>query len=206
LGRGLIRRRVVVLLGPAAGAALLGGALVVGRALAVGGALVVDLGHVVLGRLVVSGPGRVAGRRLGGFRLRLVRGVAGHAGQLEDELDDVGLLGPRAGLAAQRLGDRHQLVAVLALEGGALEGGGVHRCGYLGFGGVGRLAAEDWGGAGAAVPLGAASTGCARMLPGRCPCGPTLAPRRNRADVSARPSYLRISAAGAIGAGGAATR
>ena len=44
-----------------------------------------------------------------------------HAGQLEDEVDDVGLLGPRPGLAAEGGGDGVELVAVLALERRAFE-------------------------------------------------------------------------------------
>ena len=51
-------------------------------------------------------------------------------------------------LAAQRLGDRQQLVAVLALEGGALEGGGVHAHGggYLWVSGEGCRSARRWDG------------------------------------------------------------
>ena len=60
-------------------------------------------------------------------RLRLGGGtVAADPRELEHEVDDVGLLGSGRRLAAEGLGDGDQLVAVLALQSGAFEGGGVH--------------------------------------------------------------------------------
>ena len=49
------------------------------------------------------------------------------ARQLEDHRDDVGLLGPGAGLAAEGLGDRGQLGAVLALEAVEVDRINAHR-------------------------------------------------------------------------------
>src|SRR5690606_32490288 len=48
------------------------------------------------------------------------------SGELEDELDDLGLAGPRRRLGAEGLGDRDELLAVLALQGGPFEGAGLH--------------------------------------------------------------------------------
>ena len=79
-------------------------------------------GGGVLGREVVVVRG-VRGLRSGGLgrrgRRRRGLGPGGrrHAGELEDEADDVGLLGAGGGLSAERGGDGDEFVAVLALEG-----------------------------------------------------------------------------------------
>src|SRR4029453_9413324 len=76
-----------------------------------GGLLVAAVGGAAF-RRSRPGPGRAAG------------GL--DAGQLEDELHDVGLTGTRRGLGAERLGDGRELLTVLALESGPFEGGWLH--------------------------------------------------------------------------------
>jgi hypothetical protein len=67
------------------------------------------------------GRGRVGAGVLGGGG----RG-ARHPGELEDQVDQLGLLGPAAGLAAESGHDRGQLLAVLLLQSGALHRGRIH--------------------------------------------------------------------------------
>ena len=58
--------------------------------------------------------------------LRLAAAPGLDAGQLEDELDDVGLAGARGRLGTESLGDGRELLAVFPLEGGPFEGGLLH--------------------------------------------------------------------------------
>ena len=74
--------------------------------------------------VVSAGSASVVGRG----RLGSVAAAGGRdPGEVEDQADDVGLLGAGGGLAAEGGGDRHQLVAVLGLEGGAFKFGHVGR-------------------------------------------------------------------------------
>ncbi len=75
----------------------------------------------------LGGLGPIGAHRRGGT---VGRG-RNHPGQIEDEVDDVGLLGPGAGLSAQGGGDRMQLVAVLALERRAFKFLCIRAHGYL---------------------------------------------------------------------------
>src|SRR5690606_17320435 len=80
-----------------------------------------------LARRLLAAPRGAAGpgpRRRGPPAGRLAGGL--DAGELEDELDDLGLAGPRRRLGAEGLGDRDELLAVLALQGGPFEGAGLH--------------------------------------------------------------------------------
>ena len=73
--------------------------------------------------------------RIGGGRPRSgSRRRRGDPGQLEDQVDDVGLLGPGAGLATEGGGDGHELVAILAFERRSFEllGLRAHVCGPRG--------------------------------------------------------------------------
>ena len=85
--------------------------------------------------------GWLLGELLGRSRSRRRAGPVGRsldAGQVEDQVDDLGLAGTRARLSAQGGGDRGELVAVLALEGIAFELGGVHFSDTSGFRGRNR--------------------------------------------------------------------
>ncbi len=78
------------------------------------------------------GLGAVGGRGVGrpavlGLAARVLAAARRlDAGQLEDELHDLGLAGARRRLGSEGLGDGRQLLAVLPLEGGPFEGAWLH--------------------------------------------------------------------------------
>ena len=138
-----------------------------------------------------------AGIGLGVGRGRLGSVVAAGGrdpGEVEDQADDVGLLGAGGGLAAEGGGDRHQLVAVLGLEGGAFKFGhvgrprrvaadgrrthtaGDHGCGKGGRG-RGTEPGRSAGRRGEAPGPGCVDAAGGRLRKRRCPAGGGQPPR-----------------------------